>query len=78
MFGLNMGVQMFSHTGGDPFGPMGVKNFYKARNTTDMYIFMFVCLEFGAVWLTASEGCSTKNDKNAPYPSGHHANDVTY
>ena len=27
---------------------------------TDMYIFLFVCLEFGAVWLTATEGCSTK------------------
>ena len=59
MFGLNLGVQLFSHTGGDPFGPMEVKNFYKARNTTDIYIFLFVCLEFGAVWLTASEDCST-------------------
>ena len=25
-----------------------------------MHIFLFVCLEFGAVWLTATEGCSTK------------------
>ena len=60
MFGLNLGVQLFSHTGGDPFGPMGVKNVYKARNTTAMYIFLLVCFEFGAEWLTVTEGCSTK------------------
>ena len=59
-YGLNLGVQLFSHTSGDPFGPMAVKNFYEARNMKDMCIFLYVCLEFGAVWLTATEGCSTK------------------
>ena len=60
VFGLNLGVQLFSHTSGDPFGPMAVKSFYKARNMTDMYIFLYVCLEFGAVWLTATEGQKQK------------------
>ena len=51
VYGLNLGVQLFSHTSGDPFGPMAVKNFYKARN---VYIFLYVCLEFRAVWFTAT------------------------
>ena len=60
VYGLNLGVQLFSHTSCDPYGPMAVNNFYKAKNLTDLYIFLYVCLEFGAVWLTATEGCSTK------------------
>ena len=60
MLGLNLNLQLFSHTGGDPFGVMAVKNFYEARNMTDMYTFLCVCLDFGAVWLTATEGCTTQ------------------
>ena len=26
-----------------------------------MYIFLYICLEYGTVWLTATEGCGTKD-----------------